>query len=259
MVAVAGALHIVWLLCVLDNQANGSPPQLDETLLEGAEMKSIKTITGFSLVAVVLGGCLVLSGCSSSPAPDAEQNSMQETSAEEAPSTEAPEEEPGPATTSYDFSGLSLAIPEYWVADTNMSEAGSSLVFRTKDKGSTLHVMLDDIPQFMTVKSEGGRTVEATNEEIADEYLSISVMDSDYEQAVGDLETIGSDGSSYMRKTFYGTIDKEEGGVKSAQRNALVLLNDSSSYIEVTVFCPENEDEYLSDVDMLMSSIVSQL
>lgn len=212
-------------------------------------MSSLKMLKGTICIVAALGSCLAFSGCASDGAAAPEQNNLQE----------APAEESEPKTVSYDFAGINLEIPDYWKADTEASTANDTLVFRTQDSKSTLIVMLDEIPQFMTVKAEGDSIVEATDEEIAESYF-FSFMSDDHEQTIGDIEVVESGGSSYMRKTFRGTVDLVDAGeTEAAQRSAIVLMNENSSYIEVTILCPEGEDEYLADADDLMSSIVSQL
>lgn len=215
-------------------------------------MKSIKTMRGPILAAVVLGGCLTFSGCASGDASAPDQGASQE--------TETKAEDPDVHTTSYTLSGYDIEIPDYWKADTETSEAGSTLVFRLEDGNGTLSIIKDDIPEIMTVKVQGNDIVEASDEEIADNYISIPLVSSEREQTVGDLEVVECGDSSYMRRTFRGTVDFVDGGeTLAAQRSAIVLLDNNSSCIRVTVLCPEEKDDCLEDADELMRSIVNQI
>lgn len=213
-------------------------------------MKLLQTTRGSMVAIIALGGCLAFSGCVSNNTPSTQQSSSQE----------APAEEQEPQTVAYEFTGISLEIPEYWKADSDASETESQLVFHSEDKRSTLLITREAIPQFMTIKAQGDSIVEATDEEVAESYIGISVMDSEKEQTVGEIEVVSSGDSSYMRKTFRGTANlANEGEMKAAQRNALVLLGDRSDYLRISVFCPEEEDARLSDADTLMTSVVNQV
>lgn len=206
-----------------------------------------------ALVCIVIATvtALALSGCSSANPASTEQ---QEAESQAQTSTTKTE------TVSYDLSGISLSIPEYWKADTEMSEAGTQLIFRLENGEGTLSVEKDSIPQYMTVKTQGSSVVEATNEEIAESYTSISIMSDDHEQTVGEMETIGSGEIPYMRQTFHGTAKlKDVGEIDAVQRNAIVLFDDNASCIKIIAFCPAEQDSLLDDVDALMESIVSQL
>lgn len=199
--------------------------------------------------AVAVASCIALSGCTAqSPAPT---NHDQEEKTEEAKSEQN--------TVSYDFGAFTLDIPDYWQADTEMSEAGTTLVFRSEAKDAALRIAKEEIPQFMTVKPQGDDIVPATDEEIADGYF-FTMMDEGKEQAVGETESVDYGGYSYWRKTYRGTatIDKV-GEMQAAQSTAVILLNNNSSSIQIMVYCPEDQDERLDDVDALMESIIEQL
>ena len=222
-------------------------------------MKRIKLPASYLLVTAALGGSLAFSGCSMNDQQPAQQDAPG-LSNQQVVEQEEPEKEPEVQAITYDFAGINLDIPEYWKADSEVSETGSSLVFRSEDQRSTLLVTRGTIPQFMTVKAQGDTIVEATEEEIAENYIGISVMSDEQEQTIGDIEAVNSGDSSYYRQTFRGTANfVSTGEIKAAQRNALILLNDGSEYLQISVYCPEEEDGYLADADSLMASIIGQL
>lgn len=214
-------------------------------------MKLLKTMRASTLATIALGSCLVFTGCNSDNPPSTEHTSSQE----------APVDEPMIQSIEYDFAGFTLAIPEYWNADAVASETNSRIIFHhSEDQRCTLLITRETIPQFMTIKAQGNDFVEASDEEIAESYIGISVMDDEQEQTISDIETINVGDSSYMRKTFHGTANlANSGATKVAQRNALILLGDKSEYLQATVFCPEENEGYLSDADELMAAITEQI
>ena len=206
----------------------------------------LKRMRIWTLMAVA---CVALSGCATG-APTASTGAQDRKSEASKPQQK---------TVSYDFGDLALDVPDYWKADTEMSEAGTTLIFRSEDKDAALSIRKDDIPQFMTVKAQGDDIVPASDEEIADGYF-FTIMDENQEQTVGEMESVDCGDYSYWRKTYRGTANiNEVGEIKTAQRTAVVLLNDNSSSIQILVYCPEDQDERLNDVDALMESIIDQL